>query len=216
MNKVYQRMEVSAAIDRLIDPNKPFNEQDALIVINFIQNEHSIKNYESFHVETKDSNGHVTGHTPEHGNMTVSDDRQTREVEIQGETATRAGNYKLKNFNNQTIIINPFWASDPTTRADSEPPEQYCICQFDPKENIVFGRIEYRSFQLRFFWQYFGFLLNALLTYLRVLPRMLFIYSALPKVAIQVICLRPLKGDFKKINSSELYILGVDKKIGLF
>ncbi len=98
---------------------------------------------------------HVSGATPEHGNIEIDPDgTQDQSLRLGLGTVERIGYYKVSRLRHKRflslpyedlILINHHWKSDLATGSDTEPPKAWCLCCGAQMEPVWFGRVGYRT-----------------------------------------------------------------------
>jgi hypothetical protein len=147
------KFELNAVIERLINSNGSDNQaRDELSSFaSSLLPEGDLR----MDVSVDHPGGNFSGHTPQHGNVTVSDNSEQKTEWSFGETMVRVGYFKVsrsickKAFKpgaiEQRIVITHFWKSDPTTESESESPEAWCLSCNAKMEPVWFGQFASRQ-----------------------------------------------------------------------
>ena len=122
-----ERMAVNAAIEKLIAKADEDGEA-ARVVVSYGS---KLKASEKIQIESvtnqKSSGGEVSGYSPQHGEITVKDEkREERKEWTRGVYKDRIGHYRLWKEDDGLLKFHHFWKSGLTTKSpDSEDPETY-------------------------------------------------------------------------------------------
>jgi len=145
------RMETGVAIARLIKNSEElFDLEAARTVIDFVR--HLPPTSKISEISKKQKGDSITGHTSEHGNVTVGSEHEHWEEKTTTDgQVERIGHYKVwkheqKGGEECRIHFYRFWASDPNTQSDkTKMPSEY-ILTYDKKtyKPIILATLEKR------------------------------------------------------------------------
>ena len=152
------KIELNATLERLIDPEVELNSDDAIAIINLMKDVPLMGNVRTTQGQGGGSQGNVTGHTPEHGNLSVNTSSKQSETEDIDYKPIRIGQYKLYKGNAHIdanyIRIEHFWKADLSTASETEEYPTYLLIYSDDHQKIDFGKIVTESANLTFSFFY--------------------------------------------------------------
>jgi len=125
------RMEVNAAIDRLIETSMSDPMDARQIVMFACQHASSSANWVSGALN-RQNNAPFTGVTDELGDIKIEDGTKTSSQFEYGKTSERVGHYKI-HWHGNIITIRHFWKADITTSATPGEMANNYVLFFDPK-----------------------------------------------------------------------------------
>ena len=121
MSSINEKLLLNAAIERLIAGEDA--DLSAMRAIIAYSDKLDKKNGFSFEAsfDGRSSSDSISGHTAEHGNVTVEDEAHEVHKECAlGIKKDRIGHYKIWKARNGLIMLHHFWKSDRTTQVEKE------------------------------------------------------------------------------------------------
>lgn len=135
-NGPWDRLALNAHIERLTD-SRGQDEEARRVLAQFAG---TLKPSASFQVEAKvrEDGGSVTGQTPDHGSVQVSDDHLETKAYSHGVERERIGYFTLAREKNRLVIAH-FWKSMPGTESETEPAQAWALALNPQGEPMWFG-----------------------------------------------------------------------------
>ena len=140
MTTVANRMQVNAAIEKLIDN---YDEESAKIIIKFGDTISKQARFSGSVVVPNKDRTSITGHTAEQGNVSIDTDKKEKYKQwTWGESKERIGHYRFYKVFDGRIEFHHFWASDETTWVDKEDAPTVYTLGYDVETltPVFFGR----------------------------------------------------------------------------
>jgi hypothetical protein len=122
------RIQLNAAIERLVE-SKGSSEESRRIVYEFGSQLRPFSRV-SGSLQMQSPGDSISGHTPEQGNVQLTDDEKVKTYEF-GNERERVGHYKIwkeqEGRHRYKVVVAHFWKLDEGTESTTEEPQIWCL-----------------------------------------------------------------------------------------